>query len=168
MHRGKQKSPGDAGALIAGDTRRKSVSTDVKQIVGAHFEDLLGCGEGRSTGHGADVANQRSGLALGRGHLLRAKSDIIVFTLDGPITRQRVFNAHTNEKTVQSAVSCEGVGSAGSRTAANVYSRLIEFAPRPAPLDVDQRAVKGDTNTSGNGEVVLVLEGSAERIRTKW
>ena len=43
----KQKAPGDAGALIAGDTGRKSVFRDerrsghVEQVVGADFEDLL-------------------------------------------------------------------------------------------------------------------------------
>src|SRR4051812_10748326 len=44
--------------------------------------------------------------------------------------------------------------------------KKIEFAPDPARLAVDQRAVKGDTRTSGDAEVILVsrLVGSTKSL----
>jgi hypothetical protein len=37
----------------------------------------------------------------------------------------------------------------------------IEFAPDPASLTVNQRAIKGDTSTSRDAEIILVFCGEA-------
>jgi hypothetical protein len=105
-----KKAPGDAGALIAEDIRRKSVFRDegrrtpVEQVVGTHFEDLLGRMIGKGTEGDAGINTTR---AESLGHGLRTVVQIIVFHFDGPIPGQRMLNANTEEKTIQSATLCE-------------------------------------------------------------
>src|SRR5450759_2611107 len=107
-----KKVPDDAGALVARETRKKSVFRDerrsrhVEQVVGADFEDLLVRMNGSGTVGEAGGGTTKTMRAASEGKFLRTVLQIIVFEFDGPVVGDRMFNANTEEKTIQSATGC--------------------------------------------------------------
>ena len=99
-----KKAPDDAGALVARDTRKKSVSRDdwrshIEQVIQADFEDVL---------IGTHILSNRSGRRSRAGcckaDVLGIEAQIVVFKLRSPIVGEGIFQPEADKETVQVAL----------------------------------------------------------------
>src|SRR5947209_5438653 len=75
-----------------------------------------------------------------------------------------MLDADANQQTIQGAAGGRAAVVTERRTTAARKRGELMGSPRPAALAVNQGAVKGDTKTTGDGEVAVVLYRRTERF----